>query len=45
MQAAKSARVDYTIAVTLEFVAIGMLRLRMAASTGILDPYRELGQH
>ena len=44
-QTAKGARVDDTIAVTLEVIAIGMRRFRIAASAGLLDSHSVRGEH
>src|SRR3954470_12011636 len=44
-EAAKSARVDHTIAVSLKVVAKRMRRLGIAAPARILDAPRELSQH
>jgi hypothetical protein len=44
-QAAKSASMDDTIAVALKVVAVGMRRLGMAASAGLLNADRIVGEH
>ena len=44
-EAAEGARVDDTITIALEVVAIGMRRLREAASARIFDMHRVAGQH
>src|SRR5580704_12021431 len=44
-EAAEGAGVNDTIAVALKVVAVGMLRLREAASAGVLDVHRVTGQH
>jgi hypothetical protein len=36
---------DDAIAVALEIVAIGMWRLRKAASAGVFNAYRVVGEH
>jgi hypothetical protein len=44
-QAAKSPRMNHTVAVPLKVVSIGMLSLRNAASAGVLHPDSVIGQH
>src|SRR5208282_4994867 len=44
-QAAKSAGMNDAVAVALKVVAIGMRRLGMAASAGIFDAHRIVGEH
>ena len=44
-QPAKSARVDYTIAVTLKIIAIRMARFEKTASAGLLHSHRIFGEH
>src|ERR1035441_6040691 len=44
-QAAKSAGMDNTIAIALKVVAVGMLRLGMAASAGVFYAHRVVGEH
>lgn len=44
-EAAERAGVNHTVAVALEIVAVGMRRLRKAASAGVLDVHRVAGQH
>jgi hypothetical protein len=39
LQPTKRARMDYPVAVALKVVAVGVLRLRMTASAGILHGY------
>jgi hypothetical protein len=36
---------DDPVAVTLKVVAVGMRRLGMAASTGVFDAHRIVGEH
>src|SRR5271166_6300996 len=45
LQAAERARVNYAVAVTLEGIAVGMRRLRIAAPAGILRAHRVAGEH
>ena len=44
-QAAKGARMDYPIAVALKVVAVRMLRLGIAASAGVFNAHRVVGEH
>ena len=45
LQSAEGAGVDDAVAVALEVVTIGMLRLGVAASAGMFHAYRVLGEH
>jgi hypothetical protein len=44
-EAAKSAGMDNAVAISLKVVAVGMRRLRKAASTGVFHVHRVAGQH
>jgi len=45
LEAAKRPGVDDAIAVTLKIVAVGMLRLGITASAGLLHPHGVVGEH
>jgi hypothetical protein len=44
-QTAKGAGMDHTITVALKVVAVGMRRLKMAASAGVFYAHRIVGEH
>jgi hypothetical protein len=44
-EAAKRTRMDNPVAISLKVVAVGMRRLRKAASTGVFHVHRVAGQH
>src|SRR5208282_1234869 len=45
LEAAESSGMDYAIAVTLKVIAVGMVRLGITASAGLLHPHGVVGEH